>query len=382
MDVGSSEVGARIRAAYGGAAAIYCSRGTSALFALFSALRNRDGPGEVIVPAICCETVALAAQFAGHRVVIADVDRDSGCISLEHVKALLNAETRAVVLVYIFGALVDPLPWKELLKGHGACLVEDICQAVGGVMDNGIPAGNFGDVTLLSFADDKIIAGDGGALVIRNAALCEDIVKCAQELPAGASGTRLELKSLSWRNFCHGLYDLHRAEQAYEPAAHFTQMAPLYRDIFIRRAVPNWVAIEQGWDGLDNERNRRQSLVAKLNEGIAPLAGMRILKSVGQPMWWRFTFLTPGRTEATALTSRLRNAGLPASNHYFPLHLLFGVGNVPVAADFGMRSINLWVDDRMNDHRLRLAISIVAEFAFEMTDAKGIGELTQSVHGT
>ena len=362
MNSDSTALEMRINQAYKGVGVLLFSRGISALYALFCALRVRHGVGEVIVPAICCESVALAAQYAGHRAVIADVDPETLCMSPDHARTLLKPATRAVVLVYVFGILVDPVPWRELAQSQGICLVEDICQAVGGVFDGGSLAGSVGDVTLLSFAEDKIIAGDGGALVIRNPALLEDVAKSAYALPEGASGRRLELMSLSWRNFCHSLYDLHRAEPDYGPATHFAQMEPLFQDIFIRQGTPSAPTVQRGLDDLDNERFRRQERVAVLREGIASISGMRCFHSVGTPMWWRFPFLAPGLQETVALTLQLRRAGLPVSNHYFPLNLLFGGGALPVASDLGLRLLNLWVDDAMDDERLRLAISIIADF--------------------
>jgi len=363
MDDDFSALEERLKTTYEGSKVVFFSRGTSALYALFCALRVRNGVGEIIVPAICCESVALAAEYAGHRVVIADVDPMNACLSLAHVRSLITDETRAVVLVYVFGILVDPVPWKELAEAHGVCLVEDICQAVGGLTDTGSPVGRSGDVTLLSFAKDKIVGGDGGALVIRNPRFADGVSECGRSLPEGAIGRQLELKSLSWRNFCHGLYDLRRAESDYRPTEAFTAMTSFYRDIFVRQGRPDASKVYFGLNGLDQERFRRQERVALLTQSITLIPGVRFLRSVGDPMWWRFPFLTARDEQSTELTSRLRAAGLPVSNHYFPLNLLFGGDSLPVATDLGGRLVNLWVDDSMDESRVRLVTSVIKEFS-------------------
>ena len=52
------------------------SRGSYGLYVLFRAIAQESGCGEVVLPTLCCETVALSAIYAGHKVIFADVSND------------------------------------------------------------------------------------------------------------------------------------------------------------------------------------------------------------------------------------------------------------------------------------------------------------------
>jgi dTDP-4-amino-4,6-dideoxygalactose transaminase len=333
-------------------------RGSTGLFALFRTLRELSGPGDVLVPEICCESVALSALYAGLVPVPVDCDPETFCLSPEAVARQVSPATRAVVLVYVFGHLTDPAPFVSLARAHDFVLVEDLAQAVGG-QRHGDEIGRAGDFTLLSFAADKILPGAGGALVQRTPFDDAAYERSVRSLPAAASPRVLQQKAASLRNFCHGLYDLARVDPAVAVAPAFTRMAPAYRDLFVRAggiAAPETTL--QGLERLPVQRASRYARYRAYREGIRN-PHVRVAELPEGAMCWRCCLVAETPEDAFLVTDELRRASLPASNHYFPLGRLFYDRAAPTAADLGDRLVNLWVDDTVTDDRLRQTVEIV-----------------------
>lgn len=153
-------------ASLGRSHAIALANGT---LALELALRAFEiGPGdEVVVPARTFIATAGSVVAVGATPVVADVDRDSGCLTAHTVEAALSARTKAVIPVHLGGWPADMDPLVALAKARDLVLIEDAAQAHGGVY-RGRPVGALGsDAAAFSFCNDKILStGEGGMLVL------------------------------------------------------------------------------------------------------------------------------------------------------------------------------------------------------------------------
>jgi hypothetical protein len=333
-------------------------RGSTGLYALFRTLRELRGPGDVLIPEICCESVLLAALYAGLTPVPVDCDRETLCLSREAVERRLSPATRAVVLVYVFGQLVDPAPFVGLARARDFVLVEDLAQAVGGQWA-GQEIGRAGDFTLLSFASDKILPGAGGALVQRAPFDASAYERSIQSLPPPPPPRVLRQKALSLRNLGHALYDVARADPSAAIAPTFTGLAPVYRDLFVRAgevAAPE--AVAESLRLLPAQREARYARYRAYREGIRN-PHVRVVEMPEGAMCWRCSLVAEDPEDAFEITSTVRRAGLPASNHYFPLGHLFQGRAAPDAAYLGARLVNLWVDESVTDDGLRLTVELV-----------------------
>ena len=123
------------------------------------------GPGdEVIVPAYTYIASAMAVVKVGAIPVLAEID-GSCTIDPADVEKKLSAHTRAVMPVHIQGFPADLDELKKLSRKYGFRILEDACQADGG-MYHGKHLGTVGDAGAFSFNYFKVItAGEGGALV-------------------------------------------------------------------------------------------------------------------------------------------------------------------------------------------------------------------------
>ena len=145
--------------------AVAVSNGTVALELALQA--TGVGPGdEVVVP--CRSFLASASAIAarGAIPVFADVDRDSGNVTVDTVAAALSSRTRGVLLVHLAGWPCDMDPILSLAAETGLTVIEDCAQAHGAEY-GGRQVGTLGDVAAFSFCQDKILStgGEGGLVV-------------------------------------------------------------------------------------------------------------------------------------------------------------------------------------------------------------------------
>ena len=147
---------------------------TSGFAALTSALVAMGiGPGdEVIVPAYTYIASALAVVAAGAIPVIAEVD-ETLTIDPEDVEKKISKHTKAVMPVYIQGFPADLDALAALAEKYGFKIIEDACQADGGMYHNRY-LGTIGDAGAYSFNYFKIItSGEGGLLSTNNKEIYE-----------------------------------------------------------------------------------------------------------------------------------------------------------------------------------------------------------------
>ena len=131
------------------------------------------GPGdEVIVPAYTYIATALAVLETGAVPVICDVD-DTLTLDSEDVKRKISKHTKAIIPVHIQGFPSDMDALYEAVKGTDIKILEDACQAAGG-MYKGKLLGSIGHAGTFSFNYFKIItAGEGGCVVTNDRTIYE-----------------------------------------------------------------------------------------------------------------------------------------------------------------------------------------------------------------
>lgn len=117
------------------------------------------GSGEVITSPMTCLATNMPLLHIGAKIVWADVDKDTGNISVDDVRRKINGRTRAVVITHYGGNLCDDRI-VDLCKEHNVPLIEDCAH----LLHKG-----FGDYQCYSFQAIKhLTTGDGGALVTGN----------------------------------------------------------------------------------------------------------------------------------------------------------------------------------------------------------------------
>ena len=147
----------------------YCvglSSGTNALYLGLKAAGIKKGD-EVICPAISWIATANAIAMTGARPVFVDIKLDQTICPLSVAKAI-NKKTKAIMIVHFTGLLADYDTIRKIVKNKKILIIEDAAQAFGAKYKKR-RAGNFGDISALSFNPMKVLKGFGEA----GAVLCD-----------------------------------------------------------------------------------------------------------------------------------------------------------------------------------------------------------------
>ena len=145
--------------------------GCSALEISAQLCRFRPGD-ELVIPAHTFTASAYPYVKRGVRLVWADVDRRTRVVTAESIEAALTPNTKAVVVVHLYGYIADMPEIAALCQERGLILIEDAAQAVGAEVA-GQKSGSFGDMGIFSFHSHKNLTtlGEGGMLYVRDPAL-------------------------------------------------------------------------------------------------------------------------------------------------------------------------------------------------------------------
>lgn len=212
---------------------IPCANGTDALQLAMMALGLQIGD-EVIVPAFTYVATVEVIALLGLMPVFVDVDPETFLISINEIEKNVNAKTKAIVPVHLFGQCADMEAIMKIAKKNDLFVIEDTAQAIGAnyTFKNGTEkkAGTIGDIGTTSFFPSKNLGcyGDGGALLVNDDELAlklkmianhgqqkkyyHDVIGVNSRLDTlQAAILRIKLKNLddysSKRNFSANFYD-------------------------------------------------------------------------------------------------------------------------------------------------------------------------------
>jgi dTDP-4-amino-4,6-dideoxygalactose transaminase len=167
-----AEFEARFAEAVGATHALAVGSGTAALH--LSLLALEIGPDdEVIVPSFTFAATANSVRMTGATPVFADIDPSDYAIDEKHVAPLINARTRAIMPVHLYGHPAPMTELRALADEHGLLVVEDAAQAHLAEVD-GRTVGSIGDAAGFSFYPTKnMTTGEGGMITTSDPTVAE-----------------------------------------------------------------------------------------------------------------------------------------------------------------------------------------------------------------
>jgi len=151
---------------------IAVSNGSAALDIAIKALNI--GPGdEVIMPTFTIISPAQSVVTAGAIPVLVDSDPLTWNMDVMQIEAKITPQTKAILVVHIYGLPVDMDPVIELAKKYKLKVIEDAAEMHGQTYKSK-KCGSFGDISIFSFYPNKhITTGEGGMLLTNDAQLAE-----------------------------------------------------------------------------------------------------------------------------------------------------------------------------------------------------------------
>ncbi len=139
---------------------------TSALTMALRIIGVQSGD-EVITTAMTCIATNTPIVNLGAKIVWADIDANTGMISVDEVEKMITPKTKAIIVVDWAGSPANLAGFEELSNKYSLPVVQDAAHAFGATY-SGKPISDFADFTCYSFQAIKhFTTGDGGALICR-----------------------------------------------------------------------------------------------------------------------------------------------------------------------------------------------------------------------
>ncbi len=156
----------------------YCISVANASLGLEAAVLSLDlkNTDEVITTPRSYNSSASSIIRAGAKVVFADIDRKTQNIDPNSIVKKITKNTKAILCVHLGGMPCDMKSIQKIAKENKLKLIEDCSQAHGARYFNKY-VGTFGDISVWSFCNDKIIStlGEGGMIGIKSYKLFKKI---------------------------------------------------------------------------------------------------------------------------------------------------------------------------------------------------------------
>jgi dTDP-4-amino-4,6-dideoxygalactose transaminase len=323
---------------FGGRAVRAMSSATGALEIALSVAGVQPGD-EVITTPLSWVATANVILRSGARPVFVDVDAATRNIDLERIEAAITPRTRALLPVDMAGLPVDRDRLYEIAGRRGLRVIEDAAQSMGASW-GGQRIGSFGDLVAISFhANKNITTGEGGCLVLTDAAETE---LC----------TRLRLQ---------GVVRLPDGNQEVEIAGGKHNLT----DIAARIGLGQLKQLEAF-------TARRRLLARRYFERFDPDSGCVLpLEDYANCNWHMFQVLLPLerlRIDRSRFIQAMHQRGIGVGVHYPAMHLFglyrklgYNPGDFPEAERIGSATLTLPLFPGMADADVARVCTAVAE---------------------
>jgi len=286
------------------------TNGTTALHLALLALGMSLGD-EVIVPTLTYIASVNAITYTGATPVFVDSLPDTWQMDPDDVRRKITPQTRAIMVVHLYGHPCEMDSLVTIAKEHGVFLIEDCAEAFG-TLYKGRHVGIFGDIATYSFFGNKTITtGEGGMVVTNDETLYDRSLRFKGQGLAKHRQYWHDVIGYNYRmtNICAaiGLAQLERADEILSK----------------KRQIAHWYS-----EALSD----------------LPLTFHREVGDV-RHSYWMCSVLTENREKRDQLRDVLEHHGIETRPVFFPIHTMPMYARKfqrhPVAENLGWRGINL-----------------------------------------
>jgi dTDP-4-amino-4,6-dideoxygalactose transaminase len=262
------------------------------------------GKGDVVVTSPYTFTsTAAVVRHLGAEVAFCDTAQGSYNMDPRQLEHLLSGtrNCRAILPVHVGGLPCDMEAIMALGRRYGCTVVEDAAHAFPVRTDGGF-AGTLGDIGVYSFyATKTITTGEGGMVVTTNEKLARRMSLMRMHGIDRAVWDRYTAKKASWR------YEVREAGFKYN----LPDILAAIGRVQLRRA--------------ETFMNQRKDIADIYNKAFAGTPGLDLPPVTANHAWHLYSLrVDPAVTgiDRDTLIESLADAGIGASMHFIPLHLM------------------------------------------------------------
>ena len=282
---------------------------------------------EVIMPSFTFVSTANAYALRGAVPVFVDVREDTLNLDEEKVADAITDRTRAILPVHYAGVGCEMDAICALAADHGLAVIEDAAQALACTY-KGRALGAIGEMGCLSFHETKNVhCGEGGALLVNDAALTERAEIVQEKGTNRGQFFRGQVDKYTW-------VDLGSSFLTSEVTAAFLWAQLEQAEDITRRRLDIWERYHEQFAELEERGALRRPVIPDHCTHNAHM----------------YYLLLPDRAARDGLISGLAEHDIQAVFHYVPLH------SAPAGLRVGRASGSLEVTDSASDRLVRLPL--------------------------
>ena len=252
-----AEFSEKFRTYLGAKHGLCCANGTVAIQLALETL-GIGAYDEVLVPGMTWQATAAACIDVNAVPVLVDIEPDTWCMDIAKAEAAVTKNTKAIIVVHLYGCMPDMTAVQRLCKKRGLFLIED-CAHQHGSFWKGKGVGSLGDIGCFSFQESKVMSsGEGGFNTCRT------------------------------RTHFERLYSLRNCGRGWQEDMTNSVQSGNYR-------LTEWQAgiLAGGLDRLERQVKHRDRNAIHLNQQLAQIPGilpMRRRKEITQQSYFNFAF--------------------------------------------------------------------------------------------
>lgn len=236
----------------------------------------------VLIPANTCYIVLWAVLHSGSKPFLVDIDPQTGNITPDTLAAALPYQPAALIPCHMYGLsapIADLYAWA---RDHAIFVIEDAALAVG-AQANGQPAGSWGDASIFSFGQGKLVDNDiGGAVLTGDQRLAAEVEQLLAGLP-------------TWDNHLADLTDqwnqIYWALHQYE--AENPRILELYPPLFemfrglisYRSSDASWLGLPEALQNLTANLQHRAQMAALYDRMLPDIPAQTLDRPAGSVLW-------------------------------------------------------------------------------------------------
>lgn len=333
-----------------GAPSVLLTHSCTAALEMAALLCQLEPGDEVIMPSFTFVSTANAFVLRGAVPVFVDIRPDTLNLDERRIEAAITSRTKAICAVHYAGVGCEMDQILAIAERHHLVVLEDAAQAVQASY-RGKQLGSFGSVGAISFHETKnVISGEGGALVVNDAALASRAEILREKGTNRSAFFRGAVDKYTWVDIGSSFLPSEilaaflwaQLEDADKILSERLALWKLYREAFARAAAREWLMLPTVPVHCQHNAHMFYVLLRSLDQRE------RVIK-------------------------HLADRGINAVFHYVPLH------SSPAGRRFGRASGSMTVTDAVGDHLLRLPLWVglpperLAEIAGLVEEVVAIG---------